>query len=90
MFDFGNGLWVSPAFIISIVIRTDDDEDTAPEWRSWVEVRVPGDTFMLYMPDAAPGTLNYQKQKGLASMGYASCEDFCAKLTAAIKEAKHG
>lgn len=85
MFDLGS-LWIAPEFIVSVSINT-DTEDISPEWRSYVQIRTTTDMYRLYMPDY-PGD-NYSPHiRGLAAAGYGSLEEFCAKLLAAIKDAK--
>lgn len=87
MFDLGNGVWVSLEHIVSVSIQPEvaGDEsfglmvvvaDARNEWRVEMDdKRIWGREEPLL---------------GLRSLGYATPQEFCGVLLAAIKDAKHG
>ncbi len=86
MFDLGNGTWVAPEFIAVVTLHRETEGENTFEWVT-VGMQDSRYTWSVEMNDQ---TVITPYTKGLRSLGYQSCEDFCAKLMTAIKEAKHG
>lgn len=81
MFDLGNGSWVAPEFIVSVTKHKDPDNG----WE-WVTLwTAGGHSWNLDFEDQ---TIITPYTTGIKTLGYASVDDFCAALLAAIKEAK--